>query len=876
MRGSDADDLYDEWLDAALAGDVRDPERFGEGREGDPAAMAQCREWLRPLHRDLLAATAARTAQDASLPAGRRLGDFVLEELLGSGGMGQVWRARQESLDRVVALKVVRGELLGSATAALRFEREAKALAAVRHPHVVTVHGSGVTDGVHWLAMDLVAGRSLQEALATRPPVLTIVRWGRQVATALGAVHQAGLVHRDVKPDNVRIDAAGNAVLVDFGLARTLDAERARLTWGFAGSPAYAAPEQLAGDDDIDGRADVYALGAVLCEGLSGAVPHAATSVERLLQRIRRRGPPRLRARNAQVSVDLERVVQKALAAEPADRYPTANAFADDLQALLELRPVSALPLPWPRACWRWLRRHPGPVAAGALALLLLLLAALWAEWWERRAATELVATAQGGLQALGQVRADWEKVRWQVVGLEDRQRHEFLPEVDERRLLAGRRRLHELERDREKGYAAVADAAAQAARLWPGQPDLPAVQAGLWWQRWLDVRGRGTPVADLFRDLMVRADPDGSFQQRLAGERQFSLSAEPPADAFLFRYLPRADLSGAPADCDPVLDPVPWGGRRPPTPAGTLLEPSPAAAVGRTPLPPLPLPPGAYVVLLRAPGHEDLRVPFHIDHAFEHYSHDQALRATLLPAGRTPAGFVRVASESYPWPEPGFWIQRAEVTNAAWLAFVNDPAVLRERLAGEGPPLVPRAEDGTLRWPVAADGTCALPADEPPDWPVRGISWHDAERYVAHRNERDAAMLAGRRHALPTFQQWSRAAHGGDSRRLPWGDVFWARACRSRFATREPGPAPAGSHPADTSPFGVQDLAGNVAEWCRDADPGGRRLRAGGSFLDADPALFATEAPRWLAADAVDAGTGLRLVLEPGPPPLPARGGAR
>jgi serine/threonine-protein kinase len=251
-----------------------------------------------------------RCALTGSLEA-VRLGSFVLEEPLGRGAMGTVYRAVDERLGRAVALKMLPEAPAADASLQRRLQQEARILAQLDHPHIVAVHELGEAEGQHYLAMELVEGGSLAERLPL--PARQAVAVARQLCDALGYAHRRGVVHRDLKPSNVLFTPAGDVKVADFGIARVL-AEDASLTrTGVAvGTPAYMAPEALGGAPP-DPRVDVYALGAVLYEMITGAPPQGAF-------------PP--------LSPPLDRIVRRALAPSPADRYASADAMAADLAAL--------------------------------------------------------------------------------------------------------------------------------------------------------------------------------------------------------------------------------------------------------------------------------------------------------------------------------------------------------------------------------------------------------------------------------------------------------------------------------------------------------------------------------------------------------------
>ncbi len=375
---ADDDEFLDDVFDRAL-------DALAEGRRIDIEAWSTQRP---ELHAQVEAAV--RLALEVAAPRVPGLpavpGYQVVAEL-GRGGTGTVFLARQERLGgRLVALKVLSSAGALSERARARFLDEAKALARLRHDHVVTVHDVVEAPALCAYAMEWVEGRSLASLLDAVPaagggsgpatPEVFFCRIALQVARALGAVHDAGLVHRDVKPSNVMVRDDGRAVLVDFGLARPTDAT---ITAGFAGTLAYAAPEQLAGaPDEVNARGDVYGLGATLYHALARRRAFDGTSPA-ALARAMEAGAPALRRRNTRVSRDLDTIVATAMASDPARRYPSAHAFADDLERLLSLQPILARPARLAARLVALLRRNrravAGAVAGGVLALALAALA---------------------------------------------------------------------------------------------------------------------------------------------------------------------------------------------------------------------------------------------------------------------------------------------------------------------------------------------------------------------------------------------------------------------------------------------------------------------------------------------------------------------
>ena len=285
------------------------------------------------------------------LAPGSRVAGYVLERLVGVGGMAAVYQARDERLGRVVALKL----LAGDEAVRMRFVREARAVAAVDHPNIIPVYAAGEADGMQFIAMRFVAGDTLggiirvHGALSPRRAAGFI----SPVASALDAAHAAGLVHRDVKPGNILVDSRRggpeHAYLTDFGIARAmLSAGTLTVAGQFLGTPDYAAPEQVNGDP-VDGRADQYALACVAFELLSGTVPFKREMPIAVLYAHLSTPPPCLTSLRQDLPPAVDEVLARAMAKSPDERYPTCADFADAFRESLGLDPYDpsrAVPTP--------------------------------------------------------------------------------------------------------------------------------------------------------------------------------------------------------------------------------------------------------------------------------------------------------------------------------------------------------------------------------------------------------------------------------------------------------------------------------------------------------------------------------------------------
>jgi len=291
-----------------------------------------------------------------------QFGSYELLEEIGRGGMGVVYKARQESLDRSVAIKMILSSHLASAEHVRRFRAEAKAAAGLRHPHIVHIHEVGQIHGQHYFAMEYVDGESLSERMARRPlEIESAAAIISKVARAVDYLHQHGVVHRDLKPSNILLDSDGEPCVTDFGLAKVFSADSERTATGvIAGTPSYMAPEQAAGCQEKVGPAcDIYSLGAILYELLTGRPPFRADTPLDTVMQVLSREPALPRRLNRRVPRQLELICLKCLAKSADDRYPTASALADDLDHFLKGEALDARPPHPGQRFMRWARREP-------------------------------------------------------------------------------------------------------------------------------------------------------------------------------------------------------------------------------------------------------------------------------------------------------------------------------------------------------------------------------------------------------------------------------------------------------------------------------------------------------------------------------------
>ena len=308
-------------------------------------------------------------------------GQFEILGLIAMGGMGSVYRARQRTPARIVALKVIKSGERSTSHEMRRFHAEAEAAAKLSHPGIVPVYEVGEQDGRHYFTMEFVEGRSLAQLVSEDGPLdsLRAAETMQSVAEAVQYAHERGIVHRDIKPANVLIDTNDRPRVTDFGIAKQLDLDTALTTTGqILGTPDFMSPEQARGNQgEIGTRSDIFSLGVTLYALLTGRSPFRGEDVYSTLRNVIEEAPASPRSANPQVARDLATICLKCLRKDPAERYASAQELADDLQSYLKDEPISARPMSRGERTWRWCRRNPLLAATGLTAFALLLVLAI-------------------------------------------------------------------------------------------------------------------------------------------------------------------------------------------------------------------------------------------------------------------------------------------------------------------------------------------------------------------------------------------------------------------------------------------------------------------------------------------------------------------
>ena len=349
-----------------------------------------------------------------SLPSvGQSLGEYELQQKLGEGGMGTVFQARHVTLNRTVAVKMIRSGLLASDREIDRFLTEAQAAGRLEHAGIVPIYDVGNLNGHHYFSMAYVVGGSLKEAVAEQPLTgLVAARYVSQIAEAISYAHARGIIHRDLKPANVLLDSNQNVRITDFGLARISESHSGLTVTGeILGTPGFMAPEQARGDM-ADEQSDLYSIGAILYYLLTGRPPFQAAGPLETLRQVCHEDVVSVRSLNPELHRDLETICLKCLSRSPADRYANCDRLTEDLQNFLAGRSIVARPMGPVTRTLRWSRRHPASVAIITCIVLLSVSIVALFNYRAELDRAEQVAEAREELLETVEFYSDLEKIR--------------------------------------------------------------------------------------------------------------------------------------------------------------------------------------------------------------------------------------------------------------------------------------------------------------------------------------------------------------------------------------------------------------------------------------------------------------------------------
>ena len=754
---------------------------------------------------------------------------------VGRGGMGRVLLATDGELGRRVALKIL---LHDSPEKAQRFVEEAQVAAQLEHPNIVPVYDFGVlSSGTPYFTMRYVHGRTLKEILRalradpasavfaefTRTRLLGIFR---TVCMAVAYAHARGVVHRDIKPQNVMIGSHGEVYVMDWGLAKLVGrpeptgadpkAVSVRLddldqthAGTVKGTPQYMSPEQASGDvEHQDERTDIYALGAVLYETLTFHPPYVGGDASEVVQRVKEETPtpPRDKAPEREIPGEVEDICMRAMAREPWRRFASARELADEIERYLE------------GSREKERRRHEARRRVTAAQDTALRYAAL------TQSATDLAREAESSARRL----KGWEP-------------------------LEHKEAIWELEDRASAAAEAAADAYGEAVHLYTealawdaGDRDAREGLAALYYAKFLEAEDRRDSRESRTYRALLEQYQDERYATLLRGDGGLRIVTDPPA-----------------VTCQVFTHQE----------SGRRLMAMPSGTIGPTPVSIQQLAMGSYLLVASAEGFAEVRVPFIVERCATARVSIRMRGPTEIPEGycRVPAGpFVSggdpLAFGSPPRATvelPDFAIARFPVTCAEYLEFVN---ALAEHDPEEAQRRVPRSEPrGGWYWSPGPDGTFALPMSDregvawDPRWPATGITFHDALAYAEW-----AAATTRLPLRLPTDLEWEKAARGVDGRIFPWGNAFDPTFCKM-WSSRpgKKGIEPIGTFPTDESVYGVRDLAGGAQEWVdaftdREANI---RVRMGGSWRVSANACRCACRYGW-PPDVVYPDIGVRLAL--------------
>ena len=733
--------------------------------------------------------------EETEIPLGAVDSDLERYEIgkeLGQGGMGVVLAAMDRRMRRTVAFKMLKDDVRTSREYRRRFVREAQITCQLEHPSIIPIHDLGTLDDDRlFYTMRVVRSPSLGDvihdpALRRDWSLVRLLSAYVQVLRAVGYAHARNIIHRDLKPSNILLGDYGEVYVADWGLAKVLgvddevDGALALDSGGLPtthtlsgvglGTPGYMAPEQALGKwDEVDQRADLFGLGVVLYEILTGRQPFLGATPEEVIQATIERDPPRPRRLVAGCPLMLEDVCLQLLSKQPEARPSSAVEVALEIEAFLE------------GSREKERRRSESED---------LVLRARDAVRRFRELGAERERCLREAKQALQNV-PPWGPIDMKLVGwdLEERARAADVAQA--------------------KALAEAIELYSQALGYDPENLTARAGLADLYWERARTAETKRAEAARIYNEMRVLEFDDGRYTALLRADAALTLKTDPPgADVSAYRYVEQ----------NRVLVPGKeyHFGRTPVVDA--RLEPGSYLLIFRLE--------GfadiRYPVLCRRGERHRADVTF--------YTEDE-LGASFLyvPAGPCIIGGGPEAYNPLPRQEvevAAFAIARFPITYDEYLEFVNDLATRDPDEAARRAPH-PNVGDGTCvrrdetgRWAPAwesiVEGDTArifCPEERAGELPVESISWFDAIAYCRWLGERD-----GGAYRLPTEVEWEKAARGADGRFFPWGDGFDPSFCKMRESRPgRPQPEPVGGFPTDKSPYGVRDMAGGVRCWAAD-----------------------------------------------------------
>lgn len=778
---------------------------------------------------------------------GRQGERYVVEREIARGGMGRILLAYDRDFRRRIAVKVLLAPRTDKRTSG-RFIEEAQATAQLEHPNIAPVYDLGVdVQGAPFFTMKWIRGRDLKQVIsaeAARPSLVRLIQILQQAAMGVHFANSRGVIHRDLKPQNIMVGDYGEVLVVDWGLAKILhggtaeaadrrdagdasdasdagDAgdriepgggeskEKEEVTTDRAdsgqktfegtvqGSPAYMTPEQARGEvGEIDARTDVFGLGAILYEVLTGSPPFEGTSFRMVLEKARRGlvTPPRERAPDRAIPPALDAVCRRALSARKEDRHASARELHDELQSYIE-------------------GIHDA----------------------ERRAAeaSRLQTAANGILTDLRAAEREEARLATEE-GVLRRRLQEHAPEEERKALWDLQARLAAARAEAGAAFNRTTSAYQAVLAIEPSHAPAREALAAIYLERMIMAEARGDAESAALYEGLVAQHHGGRFSAELEGQALLRLRTEPAgARISIARYRE----------------------------AGPLLVLPAAEALGQAPLE-RALPRGSYMLLVERAGHESLRCPLLLERSA---TVEVSLR--LEAVGSIAPGFLQVCAGDSIVGSSGrdqpslqrarqrvetFFVGEYPVSFGEYCTFLDEKSDWDEgSLEASWPAFgrevyVERDADGRHRPLTRLD----------PRMPVFAVSFASAELYC-----RWLARSLGRDVSLLEEVEWERAARGADGRLYPWGNGFdWALMKGGRSRPGEPSPEPVGRFPRDTSPFGVREMAGGVREHVLGWYGEGYRVARGGSWFNPLPFIFRADSRSSLRDGSRATDVGFRV----------------
>ncbi len=710
---------------------------------------------------------------------------------LGRGGMGQVVLAHDRILHRDIALKTLLPDASEQNNPRERLLQEAQVTGILEHPSIIPIYDLGALSNEEpYYTMRVVRERSLEQIIQEMATgeehsysLTQLISILRQVCLAVHYAHDRGVIHRDLKPENILIGAYGEVFVIDWGVAKVLNPDLGAVSQpgteelgALVGTPQYMAPEQAQGQNDaINERTDVYALGAILYEVLTLRPVFTADHVLSLLFKAVQEAPapPSERAPERAIPRELEEICLKALLKDPAERYATAEAMADDLELFLE-----------------------------------------GVKERERRQQMALEA-----FDRADDARAAYQSTHQKHAELMNELNHEKLnmtswaPHDEKERVWALEQRVEDLQVEIERHFSEATRLYGQALGHLPQMSQARKALADLYWERFREAEAAGERARATYFEGLVRQYNDGWYDQLLEGTAQLTVLTQPePAHATLYEFVEvnRRLIERRVAELGET--PV----RKYEVQHGSYV---------------LELQCPGYVTLqvpVKLDRMEQRTLELRLQRT-EQVPDD----FVVISGGKFLSGELQAQNlDEHEKYLPDFAIMKSPVTCAEYLEFLN--AVAKEDLA-RARRHAPRLEDGESYFPVGDDGQFSLPTEDAEGdswdmaWPICMVSYNDAVAYATWRSEHD-----GRTYRLPSADEWEKAARGVDGRLYPWGHHFDPSFCRMRDSERgKPMPVPIDTYKMDRSPYGVRHMAGNVIEWTTTfvTSDSQRRITQGGSY---------------------------------------------